>query len=215
MTTDFDSSAVAASLAAGLDAAGIELKDGQIIQLIDLLAELAKWNQSYNLTAVRDPLDMVPRHLLDSLSALPFVTGTRVLDVGCGAGLPGIPLAVARPGQHFTLLDSNGKKQRFVTHAIGALGLGNASAVQERVEQFAPAELFDTIICRALASLVDFVTGSRHLLKPGGRLVAMKGKLPAAEIAALPSDWSVSETVQVAVPDLPGERHLIVLQPRP
>lgn len=214
MTKEFDTSAVAIRLAAGLAAAGIELSPGQAAQLVSFLAELSKWNQSYNLTAVRDPLDMVPRHLLDSLSALPYVAGARVLDVGCGAGLPGIPLAVARPEQHFTLLDSNGKKQRFVTHAIGALGLTNVSAVQERAEKFVPDELFDTIICRALASLADFVIGSGRLLKPGGRLVAMKGKLPAAEIAALPCAWQVSETTRVVVPDLPGERHLVVLQPK-
>ena len=214
MTSDFDMAAVTARLATGLDATGIELSPEQVDRLVRLLAELSKWNRTYNLTAVRDPQEMVARHLLDSLSALAFVVGERVLDVGTGAGLPGIPLAVARPQQHFTLLDSIGKKQHFVTHVAGMLGLANVEAVQARVEEFIPSVLFDTVICRAFSSLTDFVSSSGRLIKPGGRLVAMKGKLPAEELAALPADWQVLETVPVSVPGLSGERHIVVLQSR-
>jgi 16S rRNA (guanine527-N7)-methyltransferase len=156
-------------------------------------------------------MEMVARHLLDSLSALPFLSGEQVLDVGSGAGLPGIPLALARPKTQFWLLDSNGKKQRFVEHVCRELALANVQTVHERVEKFRPEQQFDTVICRALAALPEFVSNSGHLIKPGGRLVAMKGKVPEQEIAALTANWRVDEVKKIEIPALPGERHIVVI----
>ncbi len=182
-----------------------------IATLVDFVQELNRWNQTYNLTAVRDPAEMIPRHLLDSLSALPFVRGERVLDVGCGAGLPGFPLAIALPATRFVLLDSNAKKQRFVEHVIRTLKLDNVESAHTRVEQYHAAP-FDTIICRALTTLTEFIAGAEHLLAPGGRLVAMKGRLPEAEIKALPAGWEATVQQRVTVPGLDGERHIIQLE---
>lgn len=187
--------------------------DGQTLAepLARFLAELARWNSAYNLTAVRDPLDMVPRHILDSLTVVPWISGARVADVGTGAGLPGIPLALLWPDKAFTLLDSNGKKIRFVTHATAVLGLANVAPVQARTESHAD-EPFDTVVCRAFTALADFVAGTGHLLAAGGRLVAMKGRYPEQEMAALPAGWQVAECAPVAVPGLAAERHIVVLQ---
>ncbi len=179
------------------------------------LAELHKWNQAYNLTAVREPREMVPRHVFDSLSALPFVGGSRIVDIGTGAGLPGIPLALCFPHVQFTLLDANGKKTRFVQHAVNRLGLRNVTVVQARIEAFRPEPRFDAAISRAFASLQDFVAGCAHAVIPGGRLIAMKGRYPDAELAALATartGWQVSQSTSVAVPELDGERHILVLQ---
>ncbi len=179
------------------------------------LAELHKWNQTYNLTAVREPRQMVPRHIFDSLSALPFVSGARIADIGTGAGLPGIPLALCFPDIHFTLLDANGKKTRFVQHAVNSLGLQNVMVEQARIETFRPEPLFDAAISRAFASLQDFVAGCAHAVTPGGRLIAMKGRYPDAELAALATaqtGWQLSQSTSVVVPELAGERHILVLQ---
>ena len=177
------------------------------------LAELHKWNRAYNLTAVRDPREMLTRHIYDSLTALPFVHGRRIGDVGTGAGLPGIPLALCFPHAEFTLVDTNGKKTRFVQHAAAHLQLANIDVVQTRVEQFAPERLFDTVFCRAFTSLAEFVAGSGHLVEPDGRLIAMKGKYPDEEIAALQGGgWAVSDSTQVTAPGLKGERHILTLQ---
>jgi 16S rRNA (guanine527-N7)-methyltransferase len=215
----FDSTAISNDLRAGLaDLRGFQLNTATtsqafIAQLAGYLRELDKWNKTYNLTAVRDPVDMVARHVLDALSVQPYLHGTRVLDVGTGAGLPGIPLALANPDKHFTLLDSNGKKVRFVQHMIGELGIGNAMPVQARVESWDAASNFDTIVSRAFSSLADFINSSGHLLAPGGCLLAMKGKLPQDEIKALPSGWRVTDSYVLAVPGLDAERHALVLQP--
>jgi 16S rRNA (guanine527-N7)-methyltransferase len=155
---------------------------------------------------------MVARHVLDSLTALPFLRGERVLDVGCGAGLPGFPLAFALPSTAFVLLDSNAKKQRFVEHVCRTLQLSNVQAAHTRVEDFAPECLFDTIICRALTTLNDFATDSGHLLQAGGRLLAMKGRLPDTELSALGGGWEVTAVHQVQVPMLLAERHIVEMQ---
>jgi 16S rRNA (guanine527-N7)-methyltransferase len=181
-------------------------------RLTRYLAELYKWNKAYNLTAVRDPQEMVTRHILDSLMANTLLRGSDILDVGTGAGLPGIPLAMVYPNKRLTLLDTNGKKVRFVRHAAGALALSNVEPVQSRVEEFAPERPFTTIISRAFASLADFIAGSQHLLAPEGCLLAMKGKLLDEEIAALPPGWIISKTVAVEVPGLIGDRHLLVIE---
>ncbi|MEE4186012.1 MAG: 16S rRNA (guanine(527)-N(7))-methyltransferase RsmG [Gammaproteobacteria bacterium] len=197
-----------AALNPGLDTAALSAS------LNRFLEELHRWNHAYNLTAVRDPLDMVSRHILDSYSVLPWAAGQRVIDVGTGAGLPGIALALARPDQHFTLLDANGKKVRFVTHAAAQLALANVRVVQARVEAFT-ADPFDTVICRAFTALPDFVTGAAHLVAPEGALIAMKGRYPEQEVAALPPDWRVAECAPVEVPGLIGERHILVLRRTP
>lgn len=179
--------------------------------LTEFLRELQRWNRAYNLTAVRDPLAMVARHVLDACTVNPWVAGPRVLDVGTGAGVPGLPLALLHPELRFTLLDSNGKKTRFVTHAAAHLRLGNVDVVQARVEDFA-AEPFATVVCRAFTTLADFVGGAAHLLAAGGALVAMKGRYPEAELNAVPAGWRVAECAPVQVPGLESERHIVVLR---
>jgi 16S rRNA (guanine527-N7)-methyltransferase len=177
--------------------------------LLAYLAELQKWNSAYNLTAIRDPGEMVTRHLLDSLTLLPHVRG-RVLDVGAGAGLPGIPLAIARPELQVTVLDSNGKKARFMRHAVRTLGLANVEVAEARVEAFASAQPFDTIVSRAFAAIADFFAQTAHLLAADGQWVAMKGKLDAQELAAVPARIQIRETHRLRVPGLDEDRHAVI-----
>jgi 16S rRNA (guanine527-N7)-methyltransferase len=198
-------------LQAGLPRLNIELSDHQIETLVEFLALLVKWNRTYRLTAVTDPDEMVSRHLLDSLSVLPFIVGPRVLDVGSGAGLPGIPLAVARAEFEFTLLDSNGKKTRFMTHAAGRLGLDNVRILRARVEDYADEIGFDTVISRAFSSLVDFVERAGHLCSETGCLLAMKGRLRDEEMTTVPAGWGISTTRRLSVPGVKGCRHLVVM----
>ena len=180
-------------------------------QLTRYLAELHKWNRAYNLTAVRDPLEMLPKHIFDSLAAVPFVAGGRIADVGTGAGLPGIPLALCYPQKHFTLLDANGKKTRFVQRAVNQLQLTNVEVVQHRAEDYQPEQPFDTVFCRAFTSLATFVERCAGMLAAGGRLIAMKGRYPDDEVAELPVGWRVAETQPLAVPGIDGERHILTL----
>jgi len=179
------------------------------------LQELTKWNRAYNLTAVRDPQQMVVRHILDSLAAAPALRGDRILDAGTGAGLPGIPLALCYPERQFNLLDSNGKKIRFVQHVVGELGLTNVIPMQARAESYLPDQLFDSVISRAFSALADFVANSGHLIKPGGALLAMKGKVSDGELQELPSDWQATRIEALQVPGLDAERHVVVLEPMP
>lgn len=195
-------------LADGLNQLGLSLEEGQQDRLLDYLGLLLKWNQAYNLTAVRDPGVMVSRQLLDSLSILPWVRGPRVLDVGTGAGLPGIPLAIALPDLAFTLVDSNGKKVRFLRQAVMELGLTNVAAEQLRIESFRPPDLFDTITSRAFASLADFVACSGHLLADDGQWLAMKGPLAEAEAEDLGPGLR-REILPLAVPGESATRHLV------
>jgi 16S rRNA (guanine527-N7)-methyltransferase len=195
-------------LAEGLAAQGTHLLIGQSRQLLDYLTLLHKWNRAYNLTAVRDPAVMVSRQLLDSLSILPWLEGPRLLDVGTGAGLPGIPLAIARPDMQFTLLDANGKKIRFVRQAVLELGLQNVSVEQQRIEAFRPQQLFNTITSRAFAELRDFVALTRHLLAPGGQWLAMKAALAPQESRALPADLR-PELLELSVPGEAGVRQAV------
>lgn len=180
--------------------------------LLRYLGELVLWNKAYNLTAVRDPAEMVTRHLLDSLSLLPHVTG-RVLDVGSGAGLPGIPLAIARPDLAVTVLDSNGKKARFLRHAQRTLGLSNVEVIEDRVEKHRPPVPYDCVTSRAYASLKDFLDSTAPLAAAGGRWLAMKGKLDAQELAAVPAAF-VAESARLTVPGLDEERHLVIIKAR-
>jgi len=180
--------------------------------LLTYLALLHHWNHAYNLTAIRDPQAMVTRHLLDSLALLPHLGQVRTLaDLGTGPGLPGLPLAIARPDVHVTLVESNGKKARFLREAVRALALDNAAVMQSRIEAFTPSEPFDAITARALGTLADILTLGGHLVHNDGQLLAMKGTCPHAEIAALPAPWQVSALHRLAVPGLEGERHLAVI----
>jgi 16S rRNA (guanine527-N7)-methyltransferase len=200
-------------LKAGIAALGLTLPGGAEQKLLAYLALLDKWNRVYNLTAVRDAGRMVSHHLLDSLAAVPFFTGEAVLDVGSGGGLPGIPLAIARPGLRVTLIDSIAKKTAFLLQAKAELGLDNLNVVTGRVEDYYPETGFDAITSRAFSDLREFVALTRHLLKPGGRWLAMKGLYPHEEIAMLPADVKVSADHALVVPGLEASRHLIVLEP--
>jgi len=201
-------------LAEGLPLVGVTPTSGQIAALARFLRLLDKWNKAFNLTAVRDPLEMVTRHVLDSISALPYLHGISILDVGTGAGLPGLPLALIDSRRQFSLLDSGGKKVRFVRHAVGELAIENVSVIHERVEDYQPADSFDTVVCRAFTSTGDFVRRCGHLAGKGGRLVAMKGRSPEQELAGLPSGWEVVDIAAITIPGLAGERHIVVLQRR-
>jgi 16S rRNA (guanine527-N7)-methyltransferase len=172
-------------LDAGLDALGVTVDGEQRAQLVGFIGLLARWNRAYNLTAVRDPLDMIPRHLLDSLAVLPWVRRGPALDVGTGAGLPGLPLAIVRPGLAFTVLDGNAKKIRFVRQAVLELGLANVTAVQSRIETYRPEVNFATITARAVASTAEICALCERLAAPGCRLLALKGRDPEQEVAAL------------------------------
>lgn len=206
--------ALLATLQHGVNSMAIELSRPQLEQMIDYLALLTKWNEVYNLTAIRDPLQMVIQHLLDSLVVLPAFASTphRILDVGAGAGLPGIVLAIARPDLALTLVDAVHKKTAFLTQVKVELGLANVTIETARVEQLTPALGFDVIISRAFANLSDFVAWSGHLLAEGGQFVAMKGIKPLQELTNLPKDWKVTQVLPVAVPGLHAERHLVFIQ---
>lgn len=184
-----------------------DLPAGTGEKLLAYLALLVKWNAAYNLTAVRDPQQMLVKHLLDSLSILPQVKGGTLIDVGTGAGLPGIVLAIARPELQVTLLDSNGKKVRFLKQVIAELKIANAQAVQSRVEDFDAR--FDVVTSRAFATLADMIGWSGQLAAEGGEFLAMKGVRPDAEIAALPAGFKTVEVLPLAVPFLDEERHLV------
>jgi len=201
------------SLQTGLRALELSLPLAAQEKLIAYIELLAKWNQAYNLTAVSDPGQMIARHLLDSLAIMPFVRGPRVLDIGSGAGLPGIPLALARPDFQFVLLDSNAKKTRFVIQAVAELGLKNVEAAHSRVETYRPAAKFDTLIARAFAGIADMLGLSAPLCVPGGRWLAMKGVYPQQELAAIPPDYQV-ETRRLQVPGLNAERHVVIIAPK-
>ncbi|MCI0516340.1 MAG: 16S rRNA (guanine(527)-N(7))-methyltransferase RsmG [Woeseiaceae bacterium] len=202
-------------IAAGVATLGQVLPNGASGQLARLLSELERWNRRLNLTAIRDPREMVSAHVLDSLALRPYLEGTRVLDVGTGAGFPGLPLAIAEPQRQFLLLDSNARKIAFVKHMIADLALGNVTAIQARVEDLTADRLFDTVLARALATLVRIVELCAHLVAENGVLLAAKGKYPAEELADLkkpPADWDF-RVIELQVPDLPPQsRHLVKLQ---
>lgn len=201
------------ALSEGVRTLQLALSDAQIAQLVDYLALLSKWNAVYNLTAVRDPAQMVTQHLLDSLAVVPaFAEARNVLDVGAGGGLPGMVLAIARPDMHVSLIDTVHKKTAFLTQVKAELGLANVSVHTGRVEQLQVPRKFDVITSRAFAELNDFVTWSGHLLQEGGRFIALKGVRPNEEIARLPAGWKASEVQVLNVPGLKAERHLIFIE---
>ena len=188
---------------------GVLLSAEMCIKLLDYLVLLGKWNKVYNLTAIRDPQRMVSHHLLDSLAVMPHLWAGRWLDVGCGAGLPGLVLAIAQPDWQFTLLDSNSKKTGFVQQAVIELGLHNVSVQCARVEEWQPAKKFDGIISRAFAELGDFLLSTRHLVASQGRWAALKG-MPAQELASIPPGCRVERVIPLQVPGLQAARSLVI-----
>jgi 16S rRNA (guanine527-N7)-methyltransferase len=210
---EFDRATLADVLADGARALQLDLSDTQIAQLMDYLALLSKWNSVYNLTAVRDPAQMVTQHLLDSLAAVPaFADAHNVLDVGAGGGLPGMVLAIARPDMQVSMIDTVHKKTAFLTQAKAELGLKNVTIYTARVEQLQVAQKFDVITSRAFAELADFVNWSGHLLSDGGRFIALKGVMPNEEIARLPAGWEATGVRPLQVPGMNAERHLIFIK---
>ena len=190
---------------------GVELTEPDATRLLQLLDELEKWNRTYNLTAITRREDMVTHHLLDSLAIHADLQGTTVADVGTGAGFPGLPLAVLNPQRRFTLIDSAGKKIRFVSHAAHLLGLSNIEGAHARVESLKPEQPFDTVVSRAFAALPDMLEKVFPLCGPQTRVLAMKGKLPTEELADIHSGWRVERSREIAVPGLDEARCVIVL----
>lgn len=208
-----DTKALKASLSAGVQEMGLALNEAQIDQMLAYLALLSKWNAVYNLTAIRDPQEMVKQHLLDSLSAAPAFTDARnVLDVGAGGGLPGMMLAIAYPQTRISMIDTVSKKTAFLSQAKAELGLSNVTVFTGRVEQLEVTEKFDVITSRAFSELCNFINWSGHLLAEGGQFIAMKGVAPAQEIERLPAGWAVTGVQPLQVPGLNAERHLVFVR---
>ncbi len=201
---------LAQSLQQGIAQMGLAISAEQQEKLLAYLALLIKWNKAYNLTAVREPQEMISRHLLDSLSILPYVRDEAIIDVGSGAGLPGIPLAICRPQLAVTTLDSNGKKTRFQLQAKLALGLDNLTVVHERLENYR-TEPYPQVVSRAFASLQDMIHWTGDLCRPDGIFLAMKGQYPQAELDNLPNGYALKQSYPLQVPDTDGERHLLII----
>jgi 16S rRNA (guanine527-N7)-methyltransferase len=195
----------------GAQQMGADLSDTTIQTLVDYLAMFQKWNKAYNLTAIRDVDQMISLHLLDSLATLPFITGDDIIDVGTGPGLPGMVLAICFPEKRFTLLDSNGKKTRFLTQVKMELGINNVTVANERVEKHAYQGHYDHVISRAFASLQDMINWTLPLPKDTGNFLAMKGVYPSEELAGLPSGVEVIHIEPLNVPTIHAERHMVVM----
>jgi len=204
----------AARLIEDAKALGVTLSAADAARLLQLLEELTRWNRTYNLTAIRSPEAMLTHHLLDSLAIQSDLSGSRIADVGTGAGFPGLPLAVANPTREFTLIDSNGKKIRFVSHAVHALGLTNVTPVHARVETLRPEAPFDTIVTRAFAPLPEMLPKIVPLCGAASVVLAMKGRYPEEEIAALPAPWKVCGSRALTIPGLDAARCVIRLSYR-
>jgi len=201
--------ALKARLLAGAQDMGVALDGAQAEAMLRLTGELREWNKRINLTAITGPADMVDKHLLDSLSVQPLLHGKRVADIGTGAGFPGLPLAIVNPRRSFTLIEATGKKCLFVRHAVELLGIENVEVVQARAESWKPRALFDCVIARALGKLADFVRVAGHLCARDGRMLAMKGRHPTAEMHALPAGWRVLALHDLRVPGLAAERCVV------
>jgi 16S rRNA (guanine527-N7)-methyltransferase len=199
-------------LANGAQQLGIALTDEQSDRLLTLLSELQDWNSRFNLTAIRDPVDVVVKHLLDSLSVFPYLRGRTAADVGSGAGFPGLPLAIVSPERQFALIEATTKKAKFLEHVVARLGLTNVAVINSRAERYRPPTRFDCVLARALGNLSEFVRVAGHLCAPRGRLLAMKGKAPKAEIDDLPQGWHLAALHRLRIPGLEAERHLVELE---
>jgi len=196
-----------------IDKTDLNISEGQVKLLIKYIELLIKWNKAYNLTSVRDPDDMLVKHILDSLMVGRHLTGTRFIDVGTGPGLPGIPLSILYPEKNFVLLDSLGKRITFLRQVIFQLKLNNVTPVLSRVEKYQPDELFDGVLSRAFSSLNDMVSWCHHLVAAEkGRFFALKGQYPSDEISILPENIKLTNSYKIVVPELEGERHLIELK---
>jgi len=195
----------------GIDSLGLEECQGSEELLMEYVTELMNWNRVYNLTSVRKPADIITRHILDSLSVIPYLQGDRILDIGTGAGLPGIPLAIACPDREFVLMDSSSKKLRFVQQTLGILELDNVALENARVEDYKPDQLFDTIICRAFSDLHDFHQHAARLCGENGTLLAMKGVYPMTEIECMEDKAVISDVITLKVPGLDADRHLVTM----
>jgi 16S rRNA (guanine527-N7)-methyltransferase len=203
----------AGALASGLEQLAVRLPDGASEKLLEYLDVLAKWNRTYNLTAIRDPLEMVTHHLLDSLAALPHLAmpeHATLADAGSGGGVPGIPLAIARPNWRVTLNDASEKKAAFLRQAAIELRLANVEVHEGRLEAWRPRRSFTLVISRAFAELADFIATCKHLVAPGGTLAAMKGAYPRAELERIPEEWRCDNVIPLKVPHLNAERHLVL-----
>ena len=192
----------------GLETLGLEASVTQCDQMMALLELVAEWNQKINLTAITEPVAMVQKHVLDSLTVQPWIQGPFVVDVGTGAGFPGLPLAILNPSLRFTLLDSTGKKIRFVEHVIQSLGLSEVTAVCARAEHFKPEQRATTVVSRALATIPEFIRYAGHMVSKSGMLLAMKGKDPAAELVNLAPQWRLLGVERLSVPGLSDQRHV-------
>jgi 16S rRNA (guanine527-N7)-methyltransferase len=188
---------------------GIALSEAQAAQMLRLLDELDDWNQRMNLTAIRERGAQITKHLLDSLSIQPHLRGTRVVDIGTGAGFPGLPLAIVNPQRQFMLLDSTAKKLKFIEHVAQELGLANVQTIHTRAEDYKPDDRFDIVVSRAVGPVLRFMNWSSHLCVGGGRLLAMKGRYPHDELEKLPNGWKLAAVHRLAVPGLDEERHLV------
>ena len=209
----FDRPALAPILASGIKELKLDLNQQQHEQLLDYLALLFKWNAVYNLTSVRDPMQMMTHHLLDSLAAVSAFDGVRnVLDVGAGGGLPGVVLAIAKPDMKLSMIDTVHKKTAFLTQVKAELGLANVTVHTMKVQDLEVAAKFDVITSRAFADLSDFVNWSGHLLAEGGQFIALKGTAPPEEQERLPTEWKVTQLRPIQVPQLQAERHLVFIQ---
>jgi 16S rRNA (guanine527-N7)-methyltransferase len=195
----------------GARALALDLDEAQLARLVAHLDLLDDWNSRMNLTAIRDRPSQLTKHLLDSLTVLPYLQGERIADVGSGAGFPGIPLAIVEPRRHFTLIESTGKKCRFLEHVRDALELKNVEVVQSRAESYKPEVRFDTVLARAVGPVADLVKVADPLVVAGGRLLAMKGRYPEAELTAKLNGWKVASVHPLTVPGLGEERHLVEL----
>lgn len=198
-------------LAQLIEQAGMEIPAHQQDQLIGYVEMLHKWNKAYNLTSVRDPQEMIIKHIMDSIVVSQHLEGSTFIDVGTGPGLPGIPLAIVNPEKSFTLLDSLGKRIRFIRQVIHELKIDNVTPVQSRVEDFQPEAGFDGVLSRAFASMNDMISWCHHLPAADGHFLALKGQVDQAEIDALPADCSVTDIKPLTVPGLEGQRHLVIL----
>ncbi|MDP1593062.1 MAG: 16S rRNA (guanine(527)-N(7))-methyltransferase RsmG [Gallionella sp.] len=205
--------ALSEGLERGIVQLGMQVSSEKQVKLLDYLALLVKWNKVYNLTAIRDPQQMLSHHLLDSLAIIPYLGAGRWLDVGCGAGLPGLVVAIVQPEWQFVLLDSNSKKTGFVQQAIIELGLRNVQVRCARVEEYQTADKFDGITSRAFTELGDFLRMTRHLIAPQGRWVAMKG-MPENELSGMPDDCVMEKIIPLSVPGLDAARCLVIATPR-